>query len=101
MFDVNCEFPLISMQKRCMGMYRDLWGCMGKHEDCREKIPVFCGKTKNFVWGVCGNIPMHYFLHGELPTQIFFAWGFVWGGFAWVCDTGVFGTLWHNSLRLR
>ena len=28
-------------------------------------------KTKNFVWGMCGDIPTHYFLHGVLPTQIF------------------------------
>ena len=40
------------------------------HRDCGE---FFCGdeKTKNFVWGMCGDIPMQYFLHGELPTQIF------------------------------
>ena len=28
-FDLNCEFPHISMQKRCMQMYGDMWECMG------------------------------------------------------------------------
>ena len=65
MFDVNCEFPLISMQKRCMGMYRDLWGCMGKHEDCREKITVFLMENEQFC---VGNLWEH-------AHALFSAWG--------------------------
>ena len=50
-------------------MYRDAWG-LG------EAIQVFFSvgtkKTKKFVWGMCGDIPMHYYFFGggSSPRQI-------------------------------
>ena len=61
-------------------MYRDMWGCIGMQADWGEAIQVFffCGdeKTKKFVWGMCGDIPMHYFFGGVAPQANFAAWEF-------------------------
>ena len=40
---------------------------------------------QNFVWGH----PHALFFAWGAPHANFLAWGFVWGGCAWVCDTGV------------
>ena len=75
-FDVNWKFPHISMQKRRMGIHKDTWGCMGMHEDCKEKIQVIYGDRKVFcvgnAWGcphanfcALGPSPCN-FLYGDL-----------------------------------
>ena len=38
-------------------------------------------------------------LIGDVDFGTSFAWGFPWGGFSWVCETGVFG-LFNPCLRL-
>ena len=50
-----------------MGIHRDAWGL----QRADTSFSVGTKKMKNFVWGMCGDIHTHYFLHGELPTQIF------------------------------
>ena len=66
-------------------MYRDAWGFGG---DNTSFFSVGTKKQKNlceYVWGH----PHALCFWGVAPQANFAAWGFVWGGFAWVCDTGV------------
>ena len=45
-------------------------------------------KQKNLC-GVRVGTSLCLIFWGVAPQANFAAWGFVWGGFAWVCDTGV------------
>ena len=61
------------------------------HGDCGEKIQVFLWGRKNekFCMGNVWGHPHALFFAWGAPHANFLAWGFVWGGCAWVCDTGV------------
>ena len=65
----------------------------------------FLGVCSGFVWGVMsqclGTYDLRCLLGDLIPVCLvmnfssgvdfgtYFAWGFAWGGFAWVCETGV------------
>ena len=66
-------------------MYRDAWGLGGGNTSF---FSVGTKKQKNLCEVCVGTSPRIIFL-GVAPQANFAAWGFVWGGFAWVCDTGV------------
>ena len=86
----NIRFKLrIFTHSHAKKVHGDICGNVGIHGDCGEKMQVFLWGWKkwNILCGECvGTSPRKFLCVGTIPTQIFF----VWGGFAWVCDTGVF-----------
>ena len=63
-FDLNCKFSHIPMQKRCMGIYVEMWGFMGI---AGRRCKIFCGDEKNEIFCV-GNA-------WGRPHTNFCAWG--------------------------
>ena len=67
------------VMSQCLGTY-DLRCLLGD-------LILFC-LGMNFSSGVLGMWFSGSCLLGDIDFGTSFAWGFAWGGFAWVCETG-------------
>ena len=58
---------------------------------------LFC-LGMNFSSGVLGDVVFRSCLLGDVDSGTSFVWGFAWGGFAWVCETGVFAACCYHVI---
>ena len=75
-------------------MLGDVKGYVGMHGyawELRKYDKHFSVGTKKrkILCGECAGTSPGIILCMRSSPHNFFVWGFVWGGFAWVCDTGV------------
>ena len=75
------QIPTHSHAKKCLGMYRDMWGCIRMNGDAwglrgeDASFSVGMKKMKYFVWGMRGDVPTQIFMCGDHPHAIFLCMG--------------------------